>query len=60
MSVGNKLSEAVMAGSILPIFFCFIHWIDGARPLITEFEAGAIFAAVGLRLIEALQAATRP
>jgi hypothetical protein len=55
-AVGFRLGEAVVGGAILPLLFCFFHWIDGTRPLITEFEAGAIVAVVILKLIEALRA----
>jgi hypothetical protein len=48
-----KLVESVAGPAMLAIIFCFLHWIDGHRPLITEFEAGAITAVTFLRLQEA-------
>jgi hypothetical protein len=49
-----KLTEALLV-LLIPLNFCLIRAIDGVRPLITQFEAGAATAIVGLKLIEALK-----
>jgi hypothetical protein len=51
-----RLSEAALVGTMLPSVFCLFHWIEGSRPFITEFEAGAIWAVILLKLNEALRA----
>ena len=52
-----KLVEASALALTAPVFFALVNWIDGTRPLITEFEAGGITTVVLLKLLEALRAA---
>lgn len=51
-----RLAEAIGFAAVAPVFFCLLHWIDGTRPFVTEFEAGAITGVVWLKLIEVLRA----
>ena len=47
-----KLFEVFMAVLIMPICFSLIHIVEGSRPLVTEFEVGAITGIVLVKLIE--------
>jgi hypothetical protein len=55
-----KLAEALGLGMSALICFPIFNAVDGTRPLITEFEAGAIAGVVLLKLIEALHAYIGP
>ncbi len=54
-AVALKLCEALSFVFLPPVAFCVFHVITGDRPLITEFEAGAIVGVILLKLIEALR-----
>jgi len=51
-----RIFEAIVGPTVAMIFFCAFHFIEGSRPLITEFEAGALWGFVLLKLIEAVRA----
>lgn len=51
-----RLLEAAVAATLLPVMMCAIHLVEGTRPLITEFDEGAIYAIVFIRLMDAARA----
>jgi hypothetical protein len=48
--------EALLFAITGPIAFSLLHYIDGTRPLVTEFETGGIVGVVLLKCIEAIRA----
>ena len=50
------MAEAATIAVVWPAVFSVIHLISGERPLVPEFEIGAIVAGIGLRLFDALRA----
>ena len=50
-----RIFEIVGIAVLAPAFFCLLHWIDGTRPFVTEFEAGGITGAVLIKFTEALR-----
>jgi hypothetical protein len=55
-----KLAEAAGLGLLAPVFFFLIHAVEGTRPFVTEFEAGAVVGVCLLKLIEAFRAYLTP
>lgn len=54
-----RIFEIVGIAVLAPAFFCLLHWIDGTRPFVTEFEAGGITGAVLIKFTEALRVYAR-
>ncbi len=54
-----RLYEAAMIAICWPALWSILHYAEG-RPLLGDFYMGAIITGVGLRLLDALYAATTP
>lgn len=54
-----RLFEAAMIGVLWPFLWSLMHLLEGARPLVTELEIGAIMAGVWLRLFDTANAYSR-